>query len=88
MEYAFTKITKKSTSASCTVKVAAREGTYGGMSADRKLTLLFGGLSRKPSSVRVNGTDTACEFDSETSEACVSLPVMSASDAVTVSVKY
>lgn len=88
VEYAFTKITKKSTSASCTVEVAAREGIYGGMSEDRKLTLLFGGLSRKPSSVRVNGTDTACEFDSETSEACVCLPLMSASDAVTVSVKY
>ncbi|MDE5955895.1 MAG: DUF5110 domain-containing protein, partial [Bacteroidales bacterium] len=87
-EYAFAQITKKSTSSLCTVTVAAREGSYSGMSEDRKLTFVFGGLDRKPSSVKVNGTVAVYEFDSDTREACVILPVLPASDAIVVNVKY
>lgn len=87
-EYATTKITKKSDAVSCTVTVAAREGSYRGMDPGRQLTVILGGLGKKPASVKVGGVVTPCEYDSETREAYVSVPVMPAADEVVVSVKY
>ena len=86
-QYATTLITKNATSSGCNVEIAARRGSFKGMASDRKLSLVLGGLSRKPSAT-MGGAALECSFDAATGEAVVKLPAQSASVPVTVSVKY
>ncbi len=85
--YATTLITKTATGSGCTVDIAARQGSYKGMPADRDLTLVLGGLSRKPSAT-LGGTALECTYDSATKEATVKLPVQSANAAAKVAIKF
>ncbi len=87
-EFATTRITKSSSSSKCTVKVAPREGQYKNMPSERRLSLIFGGLNRKPASVVVNGSQSECVWDKASREAVVTLPPLPASDAVSVEVRY
>ncbi len=86
--FATTKISKTSSSSKCTVTVDARSGEYKGMPADRKLSLVFGGLSRKPVSALVNGEAVECTYDADAKEAKVELPAMSSSEPVVIIVRY
>ena len=85
--YATTVITKNVSGSTCTVDIAARQGSYKGMSADRALTLVLGGLDRKPSAV-LDGKALECTYDAATKEATVRLPVLPAASAARVNVKY
>lgn len=87
-EYALTEISRKSSSSSCTLAVGPRTGSYKDMDPDRKLTVIFGGLSRKPASVSVAGEKVDCSYDADTKEATVVLPAMPADKAVEVTVRY
>ena len=80
-------ISKTATGSGCTVDIAARQGSYKGMSADRDLTLVLGGLSRKPSAT-LGGTALECTYDAATKEATVKLPVQSATTAAKVAIKF
>ena len=86
-QYATTEITKTATGSGCTVNIAARKGSYKGMAADRDLSLILGGLNRKPTAT-LGGAALECTYNAETKEATVKLPVQSASAAATVSIKY
>ena len=85
--YATTLITKTATGSGCTVDIAARQGSYKGMIADRDLTIVLGGLSRKPSAT-MGGAALECSWDAESKEARVKLPVQSASAPARVTIKY
>ncbi len=85
--YATTLITKSATGSGCTVDIAARQGSYKGMAADRDLTIVLGGLSRKPSAT-LGGAALECKWDAETKEASIKLPVQSANTPARVTVKY
>ena len=67
--------------------IAARQGSYKGMAADRDLTIVLGGLSRKPSAT-LGGAALECKWDAETKEASIKLPVQSANTPARVTVKY
>ena len=69
------------------MNIAARKGSYKGMAADRDLSLILGGLNRKPTAT-LGGAALECTYNAETKEANVKLPVQSASAAATVSIKY
>jgi alpha-glucosidase (family GH31 glycosyl hydrolase) len=85
--YATTLITKSATGSGCTVDIAARQGSYKGMAADRDLTIVLGGLSHKPSAT-LGGAALECKWDAETKEASIKLPVQSANTPARVTVKY
>ena len=85
--YATTLITKNATGSGCTVDIAARQGSYKGMAADRDLTIILGGVSRKPSAT-LGGAELECTWDAEKKEASIKLPVLSASTPVKVAIKY
>ena len=87
-QFALTRFTKTATASTLTLEIGAREGSYNGMFPTRKLSLILGGLSRKPRSVTMDGTELPCSYDPETLEATVSLPEISASSARKVVVKY
>lgn len=87
-EYARTVIDKNATGSSCSVKIAAREGSYVGMPADRDITVIFGGLARTPSSVTLDGEKISCVYDDTTGEASVKLPCSSADEEKTIILKY
>ncbi|MCQ2147393.1 MAG: glycoside hydrolase family 31 protein [Bacteroidales bacterium] len=87
-DYATTVITKTSTSSACTVNIAARKGSYRGMDSQRDLTIVLGGLSKKPASATMAGKALEVAYDKDTKQACIKLPVMNASEAATVSIKY
>ncbi len=86
--FATTEIMKTASSSKCTVTVAARKGGYRDMPSDRHLSVILGGLNRKPSAVTVNGQAAECSYDKDTGEATVALPVLPASETVEVVVKY
>ena len=86
-QYATTRISRTGSGSGCTVTVEARQGAYKGMPADRSLTLIFGGLQRKPSAT-LGGVALECRYNPSTKEASVQLPVQSASVPVKVVVKY
>ena len=85
--YATTLITKTATSSGCTVDIAARQGSYKGMAADRDLTIVIGGLTRKPSAT-FDGKALDCKWDADRQEASIKLPVQSANAPARVTVKY
>lgn len=87
-EFAVTEISKKSTSSSCTLSVGARTGSFKGMFPDRKMTVILGGLSRKPSSITVRGEKTDCSYDANTREAVIVLPSIPADQNVDITVRY
>lgn len=87
-DYATTLITKSSSASSCNVTVAARKGAYKGMDSERTLSLILGGLSRKPSSAVCGGQNLEISYDSETREATVMLGTVPADKSVNIQVKY
>ncbi len=87
-EFATTEITKNSSSSRCTVNVGIRRGKYKNMPEGRRIGFVFGGLDRKPSSVKVNGTDTDCVWKPESREAVVSLPELPADEHLTMTIVY
>ncbi len=87
-EFAKTLITKAATASKCTVCVEARQGAYRNMPADRRLSVIFGGMTRAPKAVTVNGAKAECSYNPETKEASVVLPVLPADEAVNVTVVY
>jgi len=87
-DYATTLITKEASSSAVTVNIAAREGSYKGMDPMRDVTIVLGGLSRKPASAVLAGEKLETYYDSETKEATIKLPMASADKAVSVTVKF
>ena len=87
-DYAVTDITKNATSSSCTVSVAARKGSYKGIDPQRDLTIVLGGLDRKPASAKMGTAELEVAYDPETKEASVKLPVLQADSPVSVVIKY
>ena len=86
-QYATTEIVKNAAASSCTVEIAARNGSYKGMPVDRQLTLVLGGLNRQPSAT-LNGTALKCSYDETKKEALIELPSQPASTPVKVEIKY
>lgn len=87
-DYATTVISKNSTSSSCTLTIAARQGSFKGMDSKRNLTIVLGGLSKKPSSASMDGKQQEVIYDEVAKVATIKLPEMSASEATTVLIKY
>ena len=87
-DYATTDITKNATSSSCTVTIGARKGSYKGIDAQRDLTIVLGGLSKKPASAKIGTENLEVTYDSASKEASVKLPVLQADSPVTVVIKY
>ncbi len=87
-EYATTLISKTSNSSSCRLTIAARQGSFKEMDPERDLTVVLGGLSRKPVSATLDGNALEVSYDAQTMEASVKLPVMKADKAAQVIVKY
>ncbi len=87
-EYATTRISKTSSSSKCTVTVDARKGEYKDMPVDRQLSVIFGGLGRKPSSALVNGKPVESVYDADRKEAVVILPCLPATEIASIVIKY
>ena len=87
-EYASTLIEKNASASGCTLTLAAREGYYKDMPSDREVTVVFGGLSRKPASVTLDGEALECSYDAQTREASVKLPLSSAAEETVIILKY
>lgn len=87
-DFATTLIEKSSSASACTINIAARQGSYKGMSDDRALTIILGGLSRKPAAAKMGSTALDCTFNPQTKEASIKLPLLPASQAISVSIKY
>ncbi|MBQ9398172.1 MAG: DUF5110 domain-containing protein [Bacteroidales bacterium] len=87
-QYAQTRITRKGTASGLTVTVGAREGSYRGMPATRKLTLVLGGLDRNPRVVMLDGKKLESTYDSSTREVVIELPDYPADRSRTVTVTY
>ena len=87
-EYAVTRIDRKASASTCTVNIGVREGSYNEMPAGRKLTVIFGGLNRKPAKVSVNSGNHECTYNPETLEASVDIAEMPADVPVTITVKF
>ena len=85
--YATTEISKTATGSGVTVTVGARRGSYKGMSADRDLSIILGGVMRQPSAT-LGGQALACTYDAATREATIKLPVLPSSTAATIAIKY
>ena len=83
-----TDITKNATSSACTVTVGARTGSYKGIDPQRDLTIVLGGLDKKPASAKIGDENLEVTYNAETKEASVKLPVMNADSAVSVVIKY
>ncbi len=86
--YATTRIEKNATSSKCRVKIEARKGEYRNMPEDRQISVVFGGLVRRPVGASANGYAIECSYDEERGEAVVKLPLLHASDAATVEIQY
>ena len=87
-DYAVTEIVKNATSSTCTVTVSAREGNYKGIDPQRDLTVVLGGLDRKPVSAKMGATVLDVTYDPAAKEASVKLPVLPADENVSVVIKY
>lgn len=87
-EYATTLITKTASGSVCKINVGARQGSFKDMEPERDLTIVFGGLTREPISAVLGDSPLEISYDSETLEASVKLPVMSADKAIEVIVRY
>lgn len=87
-EYATTVISKNATASSVSVKVAARQGSYKGMDQDRDVTVVLGGVSRKPASAVLDGKKLDVYYDAAAKEATVKLPMSPASKELNLVVNY
>ena len=87
-QFATTLIEKTATAGSLTVKIAARQGSYKGMPATRRLSLILSGLDRRPVKALLGGQTLECSYDPETREAVVVLPEHAATEQQEVFVKY
>ncbi len=87
-QYACTEIVKTASASALTVEVKARQGAYKGMPATRKLSLVLGGLDRKPARATLGSEELPCSYNPDTREAVVELPEAPASQAVKVQVKF
>ena len=86
-EYAVTRISKTgSSTSSMKLTVGPREGSYKGMPATRKVSLVLDGVSKLPKSVKLNGTvlKDCCRLSGST--VVISLPESSASGKLVVQV--
>ena len=70
-----------------TVVIGAQEGSFKGMPTSRKLSLVLGGASRCPKAT-LNGQALECQYNEQTREASVFLPVTAASESQTVVVRW
>ena len=103
-EFATTEVTKEADASHVTVTVAARQGTYDGISPDRRLQFIFAGVFA-PEKVLVNGVEIPysrfAEHDAQVSgkeaewgyngadlSAVVYLPVSDASKEITVECRF
>ncbi len=87
-QYACTEIVKTATASALTVEVKARQGSYKGMPATRKLSLVLGGMDRKPVRATLGTEELPCSYNPDTREAVVELPEHLASRAIKVQVKF
>ncbi len=87
-EFATTLISKAASSSKCTLTVAAREGSYKNMPAERRLSVIFGGLNRVPKEAVMNGKALECSWNAETREALVVLEALPASEVLNLTVIY
>ena len=58
------------------------------MSPEREVTVIFGGLTRQPSSVTLDGTALECSYDATVREASVKLPALPADRDAKIVLKY
>lgn len=86
-QFATTRIEKNATGSACTVFVAAREGTFKGMSETRRISLILGGVNRCPKAT-LSGSSLECTYNENTREACISLPEATASQALKIQITY
>ena len=87
-EYTSTIYTKNSTASTLTLEIGPRQGYFRGMSEVREISVILGGLSRKPQSVTMDGQTLSVDYDPETLEATFKLPSHSHSVGKKVTVKY
>ena len=87
-DYATTEITKNATSSACTVTIGARQGSYKGIDPQRDLTIVLGGLEKKPASAKMGSENLEVTYDDKTKEASVKLPVLQADSPVSVVIRY
>ena len=86
-QFAITRIEKNATGSACTVFVAAREGSFKGMSETRRISLILGGVNRCPKAM-LSGSSLECTYNENTREACISLPEAAASQALKIQITY
>ncbi len=86
--FAKTVISKTSSASSLTLEIGPREGSYKGMDAQRNISVILGGLQRKPSSVTLEGKGLEVNYDPETLEATFTIPAHDAAHTKKLSVKF
>ncbi len=86
--FATTHISKSATASKCVVKVGARKGEYKGMPERRKLTVVLGGVGRRPVSASVNGAAADFGYDEKTKEATVALPSLPAAETAEIVIRF
>ena len=87
-QHASTEIVKTASASELTVEVKARLGAYKGMPANRKLSLVLGGVDRKPVRATLGTEELPCSYNPDTREAVVELPEVPASQPVKVRVRF
>ena len=87
-QYATTIIEKTATGSTLKVKIGARSGSYKGMPATRRLSLILGGLDRRPAQVLLDGAAVECTYDPATREAVAVLPEHAADQPQQIVVRY
>ena len=87
-QFATTLIEKTAAASTLKVKVGPRQGSYKGMPATRRLSLVLGGLDRCPAQVLLDGKPLECSYDPETREAVAVLPEHDVSQQILIAVRY
>ena len=88
-DHAKTEFRKRSTASLCVLEIGRREGNYKGMPECRDYTVVIGGLTRKPASIRLSGgQELECQYDAAAREAVFVLPSMRSEMECKVTVKY
>ena len=86
-QFATTRIVKNASGSGVTVEIGPREGSYAGMPATRRLSLVLGGVSRCPKAT-LDGAALECRYDASTREAIVLLPEHPASQPKTILIRW
>lgn len=87
-DFATTEFVCKASAASCVLEIGKRVGTYDGMPSERAYTVVLGGLERKPVVKLSGGITLPSEYDPETKEAVIMLPVLRSDETCRIDVKY